>query len=241
MVADEVRCLGENARTLLSAVDLNQLREIDGRRMSPAEHLAAEKTALIIVDMTNSFCDPEWHAHGDEEKKQWAASELEIAIPNIQQVLAIFRQTRAMVVHVVTAKWTTDAREAVPYARGRDYGLFDSDPMSVIEQLAPIPGEVIIRKVTSSSFTGTGLDYLLKNAGIENVVITGQYGDACCFYTLIQSREFGFSNYWVQDCLFYSMPLYRELHAHLVPIRWAKLATHQQIVAALASGRTERR
>ena len=171
------------------------------KRIKTDQVLPSGETALVIIDMMNLFCDPGFLAKGDPQREEWYASELGNVVPCIQGVLKRFRETQAMVVHVVNAKWTQDAREAVPYQRGRDYDLFDTHKMSVVEPLKPLSGEIMVRKVASSAFTGTGLDFLLNNAGIQNVVLCGQYGDACVFYTLIQSREFGFMSYYVEDAL----------------------------------------
>lgn len=158
------------------------VRRLGEQRLDPS------RTALVIVDMMNRFCDAEWLSGGDESRARYFERELKRITPNIQQVLKAFRESGGLVVHVVCARWTEDARESVPYQRGRDYGMFDSEAMSVIDALAPVSGEILIRKVCSSAFTGTGLDYMLKNAGIEHVVLSGQYGNACVFYSLIQSR-----------------------------------------------------
>ncbi len=98
-------------------------------------------------------------------------------------------------------------------------------------------GEVVIRKVGSSAFTGTGLDFLLRNAGIEYVVLSGQYGNACVFYALIQSRELGFDNFWLEDGILYSSEMNAHLFPALVGSSWAALTTSEEIGGALfASG-----
>ena len=107
--------------------------------------------------------------------------------------------------------------------------------MSVIDQLAPLPGEMLIRKTTGSVFTGTGLEYLLHQAGVENVVLCGQYGSACVFYSLIQSREFGFKQrVWLEDCILYSSEVNKHLFPALVGQHWATLATREEMTRALA-------
>lgn len=204
------------------------------KRITTDHILPSRKTALVIIDMMNLFCDPEFLANGNSQREKWFALELENVVRCIQGVLERFRDAQAMVVHVVNAKWTKEAREAVPYQRDRDYSLFDTFKMSVIEPLKPTPGEIIIRKVTSSAFTGTGFDFLLNNARIENVVLCGQYGDACVFYTLIQSREFGFTNYYVEDAILFSDQASKDLFISLVGSRWATLATAKEIERAIS-------
>jgi ureidoacrylate peracid hydrolase len=207
--------------------------QIPVNRFLPSARLSAETAALVIVDMMNSFCDPGWLAQGGPEPQEWYAQELAAVIPNIQRLLNAFRQVGAMIVHVVTGKRTSSGRELVAYMRGRDYDLFDTRAMSVIEPLAPIPGEVVIRKSASSAFTGTGLDYLLRNAGIQNLALCGQYGNACVFYTLIQSREYGFENYWVEDALLYGSADAKALVVPLIGSQWAILVNADALSAAL--------
>ncbi|MDA0746728.1 MAG: cysteine hydrolase [bacterium] len=205
------------------------------RHLDPQATLPAQKTALVIIDMMERFCDPSWLAGGNESRAQWFQAELDAVIPNLRTTLDAFRSQNALIVHVVNAKWTETGREVVPYQRDRDYELFDSDPMSVIAPLAPRPGEIIVRKVASSAFTGTGLDFLLRNAGIEHLVLSGQYGNACVFYTLIQGREFGFNNYWMEDSILYGSETDKHLFRALVGSRWAKLATTEEIAGALGT------
>jgi nicotinamidase-related amidase len=204
-------------------------------RIGPDDQLIPKQTALIIVDMINLFCDVPWLAQheGDPARATWFTEELARAIPNIRRALAAFRAVGGLVVHVVNAKWTREGREVVPYQRGRDYDLFDTPKMSVIPPLAPISGEIMVRKVASSAFTGTGLEFMLHNAGIRNVVLCGQYGDGCVFYTLIQSREHGFSNFWMEDALLHASDVHRDLVTALVGSRLAKLASTASIIHAL--------
>ena len=203
------------------------------KRLGKGEGLDPAHAALVIVDMMNRFCDAEWLAGGDAARERWFRQELDRVIPNVLTALEVFRRHGGLVVHVVNAKWTEEGREAVPYQRGRDYGQFDSEAMSVIEPLAPRPGEILIRKVTSSAFTGTGLDFLLRNAGIERVVLSGQFGNACVFYSLIQSREFGYKNSWVEDSVLYQTQGTKDIMPCLIGSRWADLVRAEQLSAIL--------
>ena len=205
------------------------------KRLEPGETLPADRTALIIIDMMNRFCDPKWLAGGNPERAREIAGLLDGIIPNIRTTMEAFRKAGGLVVHVVNAKWTQDGREVVSYQRGRDYDLFDTPAMSVIDALAPRPGEIVVRKVASSAFTGTGLDFLLRNAEVENVVLSGQYGSACVFYSLIQSREFGFRNIWLEDGILYGSEASKPLFLMLVGHMWARLATTQEVVRALGA------
>ena len=205
------------------------------QRIAEDEVLEPEKTALVIIDMMNRFCNPVWLAQGNHQKAEWFARELDYVIPNVTDALHMFRAAGALVVHAVCARWTLDKRDAPLHMRERDYDLFDSPAMSVIDQLAPLPGELLVRKTTGSVFTGTGLEYLLHNAGIENLVLCGQYGSACVFYSLIQSREFGFKKrLWLEDCILYGNETSKHLFPALVGQHWAILANRDEVARVLA-------
>jgi len=205
------------------------------RRLGQGERLPADKTALVIIDMMRQFCDPRWLAGGDTDKESYLAGRIAAVVPSIRLALDAFRAAEALVAHVVNARWTHDARDVVPYQRGRDYGLFDEPRMAVIDELAPLPGEVVVRKVASSAFTGTGLDFILRNARIENVVLSGTWGSACVFYSLIQSRELGFENVWLEDGILYPSETSRHLFPALVGSSWAKLASAAEVVDAIGA------
>ncbi len=220
-------------------VDMDQF---EVSRLSEADRLPTDKTALIIVDMINRFCDLDWWAQGNtglkdaegqQVRRAFFETELAEIIPRIRVVLKAFREVGGTVVHIETARHTTDGRDLVAYMQDRDYGLIGSEPMSVIDELAPIEGEIMIRKPASSSFTGTGLDFLLRNAGIEQVVLCGQFGDACVFYTLIQSREFGYGNSWVEDAVLYQSQGMKDVMPRLIGSRWANLVRAEQLSVIL--------
>lgn len=213
-------------------------------RLSKDQSLPADRTAVIIIDMLNQFCDPQWWAdddmqfnlsepYGSNERVAYFTKELARIIPNIKTTLDAFRSAGALVVHVTMGKWTTDGREMVNYMRGRDYESFGSEPMSIIEPLKMRPGEILVRKSTSSAFTGTGLDFLLRNANIEHIVLCGQFGNGCVLYTMIQSREYGYHNYWVEDAILYQGQPFQEVMPPLIGSRWAKLTTADQVTRAL--------
>ena len=208
--------------------------EIVVKRMEPGAKFDASSSALVIIDMMNRFCDAKWLANGDEQKEQWFEDGLDQIIPNLQLVLEDFRACGGLVVHVVNAKWTESGRDVVPYQRGRDYELFDSHPMSVIEPLAPKQGEVVIRKVASSAFTATGLEFILRNAGIDTVFLGGQYGGACVLYSLIQSRELGFENFWIDDAILYGSEKNKAMVEALVGSQWATMTSAKDVVHALS-------
>jgi nicotinamidase-related amidase len=57
-------------------------------------------------------------------------------------------------------------------AQGFAFGP-DSDEAEFMPGLQPQSGELLLNKPASGIFTGTGLDDLLRNLGVENLVLAG--------------------------------------------------------------------
>ena len=68
-------------------------------------------------------------------------------------------------------------------------------------------------------------------------MLTGQYGGACVFYSLIQSREYGFTNFWPCDAILHASAVDQAMITPLVGTRWATLATSVQISQAITGQR----
>lgn len=81
------------------------------------------------------------------------------------------------------------------------YTVDGSEGQAVIPELAPIEGELLVRKYRSSSFWGTNLDMLLRSNGIQTLVMTGCTTEGCVEST---ARDAMFNDYYVvvaEDCV----------------------------------------
>jgi nicotinamidase-related amidase len=53
----------------------------------------------------------------------------------------------------------------------------------IIEELAPRPEETVLRKVRYDAFYGTPLDHLLRQWGVETLILCGTVANICVQYT----------------------------------------------------------
>ncbi len=142
--------------------------------------LVPRNAALVIVDAQRFACDP---GCGLAKLVRDAArspavdgyyARVRKAIPNIRQLLEAARTFELLVVFMRTAAQTPDGRELAPRIRElRVVPVTGSDEAEILEELAPQPGDVVLNKPAAGVCTGTGLDELLRNAGIATVVLTG--------------------------------------------------------------------
>jgi ureidoacrylate peracid hydrolase len=129
-----------------------------------------------------------------------------------------------------------------PPIANRD-ALVDGTPgVDIYPELAPEPGEHVIKKHRYSGFFGTDLDIILREWGVDTVIISGTTTENCCHAT---ARDAMFRNYRVAflsdatatydypDRGFGSMPNADVHHATLVIL--AASTAHVMPVADLAA------
>ncbi|MFC0810184.1 isochorismatase family cysteine hydrolase [Ensifer sp. P24N7] len=104
----------------------------------------------------------------------------EVAIPNMQRLLAGFRKAGIEVLHTMIESLTKDGRD-----RSLDYkitgfnvpkGSWDG---KVIDELEPLEDEIVFPKSSSSVFVSTHIDYVLRNLGVRQIVLCGLLTDQC--------------------------------------------------------------
>lgn len=136
------------------------------------------RSALIVVDMQSDFV-----AVG-------APLEVEAGramIPQLKQTLDFCREREIPVVYTAH----------VHRRDGSDMGLFkfnaaiaagralsEGEPGAAIyPEIAPRPGELVIKKHRFSGFYGTDLELVLRGLGVDTVIICGVTTENCCHAT----------------------------------------------------------
>ena len=143
------------------------------------ERIDPVRAALIVVDMENEFVKP------------GASFEVEAGramLPKLKEFIGFYRQSGIAVIY------TTHVHRSVGSAMGRfadiyppiaeGTGLVDgTDGIEIYDEIAPEPGEVIIKKHRYSAFFGTDLDIILRGLGTDTVIVTGVTTENCCHAT----------------------------------------------------------
>jgi nicotinamidase-related amidase len=124
--------------------------------------------AVIVVDMLNDFVTGE------------LANPRSVAItPNIARLLDTARRQGWLVVFANDAHLPGDPEEKVWGV----HALAGTPGAEVIPDLAPQVGDVVLPKRFYSSFYETGLASLLRQHGVDEVIITGQHTNVCVRHT----------------------------------------------------------
>src|SRR3989442_10284140 len=181
----------------------------------------SNKTAMIVVDMQNDFV-----ASGAAMETP-AAREI---VPKVAEALRICRDAGIKIIYTAHVHRRDGCDMGLfddlhPPIANRD-ALVDGTPgVDIYPELAPKAGEHVIKKHRYSGFFGTDLDIILREWGVDTVLISGTTTENCCHAT---ARDAMFRNYRVvflsdatatydyPDRGFSSMPAAEVQHATIV-------------------------
>ena len=149
--------------------------------------LAPEQSALLFIDVQNfnvRRTGGTYDGMSPEEIETRYGDYFNLleheTIPNMQSLLHAFRSRKMEVLHTTIESLTRDGRD-----RSLDYKItgFNVPKGSwdgrVIDELKPDEDEIWLPKGSSSVFISTHVDYILRNLGIRQIVVSGLLTDQC--------------------------------------------------------------
>jgi len=172
---------------------------------APADiRLAPETTALLVIDIQNTYLE----IHADaREAERWApfrARMNQTVIPNCARLIADCRARGVEVVFARIACLKPDGRDRSLSQKkpGFNYLLLPKDraDSQLVPELTPADDEIVVLKTTDSALTGTNLRLLLRNMEIRDVIVAGIFTDQCVSSTVRSLADESFGVVVVEDC-----------------------------------------
>lgn len=163
--------------------------------------IALDRSALLVVDMQNGFCDEQ----GSFAGLGFDVAPLKAAVAGCR---ALVEGARAAGVPVVFTRFVyqpgyVDAgvvpNELLPAIKDNkciEAGSWDAE---IVGELAPRPDEVVIDKSRYSSFYGTRLEPLLTSLGTRTLVICGVTTNMCVETTARDASQRDYRTFVVED------------------------------------------
>ena len=159
------------------------------------------RSALVIIDMQRDFLEPGGFgaALGND------VSLLKAAVEPIGNVLKAARETGMLVIHtreghrpdladappLKVDRGDPATRIGAPGPMGRI--LVRGEPgHDIIPELYPVAGEPVIDKPGKGAFYQTDLELMLKNRGIETLLVCGVTTEVCVNTTIREANDRGF-------------------------------------------------
>ena len=158
------------------------------------------RAALLFIDVQNFSCHPdgaEWALMTPEELTEKKAPFLNLmdrqVVPKMQALQAACRNAGIEVMYTTIESLTKDGRD-----RSLDYkitgfnipkGSWDG---KVIDAIAPEDDEIVLPKSSSSVFVSTHIDYILRNLGAQQLILSGVLTDQCVESAIRDACDLGY-------------------------------------------------
>ncbi len=210
-----------------------------------------EKTVLLVMDM-NYVCahrdygiGPKFPTIGLRPGYFYDRID-DTVIPNIQKLLAQFRESGLPVVFTVMGTEKEDLSDLPEtwrktYPRiGYDKSRPGNKEFEIREEVKPLAGEPVLMKRTSGAFVSTDIQQRLQDLGAETLIITGVETDCCVYNTAIEANDRGYQVIVVEDgtttLTHTGHKLFLEAY---VAIFFFNVRTADQVLAEVQAGRSQ--
>lgn len=209
------------------------MSDIPSPQTSPAS-IAAEpgpfplpegKVALIVIDMQRDFLLP----GGFGETLGNDVRLLQKVVPPLVEVLAAARESGLLVVHtreghlpdlsdcppakLQRGKPSQRIGDVGPHGRILIRGEYGHD---IIDELAPVDGEIVIDKPGKGAFYATELGTILEESGITHLIVTGVTTEVCVHTTVREANDRGYDALVLSDCVGSYFPEFQRVGLEMV-------------------------
>jgi maleamate amidohydrolase len=124
------------------------------------------------------------------------------ALPPTQALLGVMRQLHRPVIHTTGMPTGRSARQTAAETGDPRMAERVRHRYDIVEQVAPVEGELVIRKGTPSPFWACDLAGTLRAQGIDTLLVAGESTSGCVRATVVDGFSHGFQVVVVEDCVF---------------------------------------
>lgn len=182
-------------------------------------------TALLVIDMQRDFLEP----GGFGEALGNDVSKLAKIVAPLRELLSAARRNGLAIIHTREGHRPdlSDAPRAKVERGAPSMRIGDKGPMGrilirgeaghdIIPELYPVNGEPVIDKPGKGAFYQTDLDLMLRNRGIETLLVTGVTTEVCVHTTVREANDRGYRAIVVGDCCGSYFPEFHEVGLRMI-------------------------
>lgn len=184
-----------------------------------------QRAAVVLIDMQRDFLEP----GGFGAQLGNDVSLLASCVPACVALLSLVRRCGIRVIHTQEAH-APDLSDCPPAkrARGRlESGIGDAGPLgrilvagepgaNFVPALAPLAGEIVLRKPGKGAFFATDLDHRLRTLGITHLIVGGVTTEVCVQTTLREANDRGYECLLLEDCTASYFPEFKRATIEMV-------------------------
>ena len=156
------------------------------------EMVSPAHAVLLVVDVQNDLCPPSYAP----------------MLPKLERVIAGARKAGVLVMYVQNVVLAGGISHSASEVSRRthlgmrlEYTMEGTPGEQFVPQVAPRPGDPVVKKHRLNAFEGTNLDMLLRGRGIETLVITGVATHGCVISPSYAAVALNYYVVPVSDCV----------------------------------------
>lgn len=171
-----------------------------------AKRALGRRPALIIVDCYRlAFGDrPEPLLEAVRHNRSHLGMAGWNALPHLRRLLDAARAAGILVVHVTREVELSEWGEVGRRDRAPDPGerAERERRYAIVDQLAPVPGEPVLRKRSASVFGSTAIASVLVQLRVDTVIIAGESTSGCVRAAVVDARDLRYPVVVPEECVF---------------------------------------
>ncbi len=200
--------------------------------------LIPARCAVLVIDMIDEFVRPQWSPFWIPDATRQA--------PVIRRLVDVCRATGALIVHL--AYDVSRSLHGGNFPRSEfmvPIGAMAHDRNDLFQavrfwpETAPQPEDTVVLKHCYSGFHETPLDTILRNHDVETVIITGTMTNFCCGATAREAFWHGYFVVMAEDCCSTDIPALHRAEIATLRRGYARIMTHDQIIAEFQKTRED--
>ncbi len=176
--------------------------------------LRGEKPAFMIIDTNWRTLGPRDKSLLETIKDNPLACGIEgwKAVANMRKLLEACRKKEIPVIFI-TGDALTRHYMGRSSTKKMEKGPLNLEAEEMPEEIAPLQGELVIRKTRASAFFNTPLDNCLKLLKVDTLIVGGNSTSGCVRASVVDACSYGYNVFLVEDCCYDRLEL-----SHLVSL-----------------------
>jgi nicotinamidase-related amidase len=161
------------------------------------------------------------------------------ALPHIQKLIATAREAGVPVIHVtgldVIPGWSGDGQKGkTPEELERWNRRYD-----IVDEVAPIEGEAVLRKSSPSAFWGTPLAGHLNGLGVDTLIVAGESTSGCVRASVVDGKTYRYKVIVVEEGVFDRHEAAHAINLFDMNQKYADVLSLEEVIQYLRSIKTE--
>jgi len=209
----------------------------------PEFELAPRRSAFVVVDMQYLDAHPDY-GMGRRAKETGTAANfthyfktITEMIPRIRALQRVCRERKIEVIFLAIASHVKDCRDvSLEHKRLDLLAPSGSKEAQILEEIAPLENELVLIKGCSGVFNGTAIDQILRNMGIDTLIVAGVATNYCVETAVRDAGDRGYNVILLSDACAAVTPEDQAFAMRILNNVYCKVMTTEQVIDRIVSG-----